>query len=145
VFGSDSFRFAAMMGTFVALYKFLLNSLPLIPPHLLLPIMRSRPQRRLALVPTQAVTPASPGSPDGFSESMLLMKSSKVELETGRIRVRDGVVAVVDDETNEHETVFIRGKTERWHALVAGGVAGLAVAFEKKGRRVTIAQQLFVR
>ena len=40
----------------------------------------------------------------------------------------------------------VRKYTRRWYAAFAGAVAGgLAVLFEKKGRRVTIAQQLFVR
>ena len=44
-----------------------------------------------------------------------------------------------------HE-VWVRKKTRRWYAIVAGAIAGgVGVMFEKKGRRVTIAQQMFVR
>lgn len=42
----------------------------------------------------------------------------------------------------------MRKKTRRWHAVVAGAIAGgLAILFErsKGGRRTVIAQQLFVR
>lgn len=44
--------------------------------------------------------------------------------------------------------VWVRKKTRRWHAVVAGAIAGgLAILFErsKGGRRTVIAQQLFVR
>lgn len=37
------------------------------------------------------------------------------------------------------------GHEEVWHAAVAGAVSGLAVGVEKAARRVTIAQQMFVR
>lgn len=37
------------------------------------------------------------------------------------------------------------GREEWWHATVAGAVSGLAVAVEKPTRRLTIAQQMFVR
>lgn len=41
---------------------------------------------------------------------------------------------------------MIRKHTRRWHPVVAGAIAGgLAVLFEKRNRRLTIAQQLFVR
>ncbi|KAF7725989.1 hypothetical protein EC973_009135 [Apophysomyces ossiformis] len=38
-----------------------------------------------------------------------------------------------------------RGKDDRLNGLVGGAVAGLSILFEKKERRVDIAQQLFVR
>ncbi|TFY76234.1 hypothetical protein EWM64_g7778 [Hericium alpestre] len=48
--------------------------------------------------------------------------------------------------TAQVHQVWVRKKTRRWHAIVAGSVAGgLAILFEKKSRRTTIAQQLFVR
>ncbi|KAI5474992.1 peroxisomal membrane protein 4 [Pseudohyphozyma bogoriensis] len=37
------------------------------------------------------------------------------------------------------------GRTEIWHAALAGGVSGMAVWAEKPSRRVTISQQLLVR
>ena len=41
---------------------------------------------------------------------------------------------------------WVRKKTRRWHALIAGAVAGgAAVLFEKKSRQTIISQQLFVR
>jgi hypothetical protein len=38
-----------------------------------------------------------------------------------------------------------RGKDDRLNGLVGGAVAGLSILFEKKERRVDIAQQLLVR
>ena len=44
-----------------------------------------------------------------------------------------------------HE-VLVRKKARRWHAALAGALAGgLAVLWETKERRLGIAQQLFVR
>ena len=44
------------------------------------------------------------------------------------------------------QLVFLRKHTRRWHAAIAGAIAGgLAVIWEKKSRREIIAQQLFVR
>ena len=41
---------------------------------------------------------------------------------------------------------WVRKKTRRWHAVVAGAIAGgVAIMFEKRSRRLIIAQQLFVR
>lgn len=38
-----------------------------------------------------------------------------------------------------------RGKEDRLNGMVAGAIAGLSILFEKKERRVDIAQQFFVR
>jgi hypothetical protein len=38
-----------------------------------------------------------------------------------------------------------RGKEDRLNGMIAGTIAGLSILFEKKERRVDIAQQLFVR
>lgn len=44
------------------------------------------------------------------------------------------------------QLMIIRKQTRRWHAALAGAVAGgLAIMWEKKGRKDLIAQQLFVR
>jgi hypothetical protein len=42
--------------------------------------------------------------------------------------------------------MWIRKKGRRWHAAVAGAIAGgLAVLWERQDRRLSIAQQMFVR
>ena len=41
---------------------------------------------------------------------------------------------------------WVRRTARRWHSVIAGAVAGgIGLLFERKGRRLTIAQQLFVR
>ncbi|KAG8792198.1 hypothetical protein FRC12_006835 [Ceratobasidium sp. 428] len=127
IFGTDSFRFAAMIGTFVAVYKFLLNSLPLIPNDQLPAILRYTP-------PPSPWSRNSPGGP-----------SSPLYMKTKQERREKEQPAPAEEEKPASRDVFVRKPVARWHALVAGGVAGLAVAFETEGRRLTIAQQLFVR
>ncbi|RIA84405.1 hypothetical protein C1645_832311 [Glomus cerebriforme] len=39
----------------------------------------------------------------------------------------------------------IRNKDDHWNGLVAGSIAGISILAEKRERRITIAQQLFVR
>lgn len=44
------------------------------------------------------------------------------------------------------QLVLIRKQTRRWHAALAGAIAGgLAIIWEKRNRRGVIAQQMFVR
>ncbi|EJD01717.1 uncharacterized protein FOMMEDRAFT_142253 [Fomitiporia mediterranea MF3/22] len=118
ILGLDSFRFAAMLGSFVAVYKFLLNALPILFPP---------PRVNNAFSPSE-----SPTTP--FDELPMTMAPTRSERRRGRLSFR----------AQAHE-VWIRKRTRRWHAVVAGALSGLAVLFEKKSRRVTIAQQLFVR
>ncbi|ELU45341.1 hypothetical protein AG1IA_00624 [Rhizoctonia solani AG-1 IA] len=123
IFGSDSFRFAAMMGTFVAVYKFFINALPLIPNNKLPEILR--------YTPPAAQSEFDPHS----SEEPLYMK---------RREEKRPEVEVADKKPPSRD-VFVRKPVARWHAVVAGALAGLAVAFETPDRRLTIAQQIFVR
>lgn len=116
-----------MMGTFVAVYKLLLNALPLIPNSKLPALLQYRP-------PSSELDPESGGTSPGSPNAPLYMMS-KEERNQGEVQ----------EEKPASRDVFVRKPVARWHALVAGGVAGLAVAFETPGRRLTIAQQLFVR
>ena len=48
--------------------------------------------------------------------------------------------------TKNAQMMLIRKRTRRWHAALAGAVAGgLAIMWEKKSRRTVISQQMFVR
>lgn len=116
IFGKDSFRFAAMLGSFVALYKFTLNAFPI-------------------LLPQPAEPPPSP-----FEESEDESEpTTPDQVMTSQKRVRFSLSAHAQE-------VWVRKRTYRWHAALAGAVAGsLAVMFEKRSRRIAIAQQLFVR
>ncbi|KAL4081300.1 hypothetical protein V8B97DRAFT_1921726 [Scleroderma yunnanense] len=115
IFGRDSFRFGAMLGSFVALYKLILNALPILlpthPPELL-PTPFEDSEGASKHMPNQIMRPR-------------------------RVRLSLSVHA---------QQVWVRKKTRRWHAALAGAIAGsLAVMFEKRSRRAAIAQQMFVR
>ncbi|KAF8837288.1 hypothetical protein BDN67DRAFT_973164 [Paxillus ammoniavirescens] len=117
IFGKDSYRFAAMLGSFVTLYKAILNALPI-----LLPVQPSNPL---------------PSPFDDFEDE----PKSATPLETP-VSERQPRLSL---SAQAHQ-LWVRKKTRRWHAVVAGAIAGgVAVMFEKRSRRVTIAQQLFVR
>ncbi|CAE6466686.1 unnamed protein product [Rhizoctonia solani] len=124
LFGSDSFRFAAMMGTFVAVYKFFVNALPLIPNDKLPTILQYTPPAVQSEFEPEAHNPEGP----------LYMRKKEKQAATEPTEAKP-----------PSKDVFVRKPVARWHALVAGALAGLAVAFETPDRRLTIAQQIFVR
>lgn len=103
----------------MAIYKFVLNALPIITPQVL---------------HSPFSPPDSPNTP--FDDELpVTMAPTRSERRRGRLSFR----------AQAHE-VRMRKKTRQWYAVVAGALAGgFGVMFEKKGRRVTIAQQLFVR
>ena len=108
-------RLTCFSGSFAGIYKFLLNALPI-------------------LFPKSIPHSDSPSTP--FEDELpVTMAPTRSERRRGRLSIR----------AQAHE-MWIRKRTHRWHAVVAGAVSGgLPLLFEKKGRRVTIAQQLFVR
>ncbi|KIJ69733.1 hypothetical protein HYDPIDRAFT_142266 [Hydnomerulius pinastri MD-312] len=117
IFGKDSFRFAGMLGSFVTLYKAILNVLPI-----LLPVR----------------TKQSPPSPFDDSDEEEL-DPTPLEIPPSERQPRLSLSA------HAHQQ-WVHKKTRRWHAVVAGAIAGgVAIMFEKRSRRVTIAQQMFVR
>ncbi|KAF9014766.1 hypothetical protein BDZ89DRAFT_962571 [Hymenopellis radicata] len=122
IFGSDTWRFAAMLGTFTSVYKFLINALPL-----LFPPAKSKDNSPFL----------EDGECDGPEHTTL-----EVSLTNGGHRRRSARLSL----SAHAQQVIVRKKTRRWHAALAGAVAGgLAVLFEKRGRRITIGQQMFVR
>ncbi|KAF7301198.1 hypothetical protein MIND_00684500 [Mycena indigotica] len=110
IFGQDTFRFAAMLGTFAGLYKLLVNSFPIIfPPS-----------------PRDLDSPLSPES--GLATPGLTRRAPRLSLST------------------QARLILRQQHGRRWHAAVAGAIAGgLALMWEKRSRRVMFAQQLFVR
>jgi hypothetical protein len=110
-------------GTFVYLYKFLLNSLPMLYPG----------PRAESLPITYDLTRTSTRRVRSNSHSRRIHTSEEPEPE--RLALSANA-----------RRLIVRKRTRRWHAIVSGGVAGgLAVMFERADRRTTIAQQLFVR
>ncbi|KAF9000326.1 hypothetical protein BDQ17DRAFT_1360047 [Cyathus striatus] len=91
--GQDTWRFAAMLGTFTSLYN----------------------------------PSSSPSSSPPSHELPLHQK--------GRLSARA-----------QAQLLLVRKKTRRWHATLAGAIAGgLAIMWEKRSRRGIISQQMFVR
>lgn len=124
-----------MIGSFVAVYKLLINTLPLIPNERLPTLLRYTPPRPPSL------DPESGRSSPGASNAPLYMRSKEERAHSAQ----EGEGTREIEERPLSRDVFVRKPVARWHALVAGGIAGLAVAFETSERRLTIAQQLFVR
>ncbi|KZT60770.1 hypothetical protein CALCODRAFT_428897 [Calocera cornea HHB12733] len=113
IFGEDSFRFGATLGSFVGLYKLFLNGLPLLRQQVLA-TATSPP----SAASTNPATPKdAPSSPAGEKEG------------EGR-RSPDWTLEL-------HPT--------RYETMLAGAISSLALLFEKKHRRIMIAQQVFVR
>lgn len=155
LFGSDSQRLAAMLGSFTFLYKFILNSLPLIPIPDQLSTLRSARRNRLRLreldLEGAFSLPSPPGTPGtGLTtgqQTPLMMRSRSAEKklmnereDKGEEQGRRGSRLSI-----QSQVLYSRLDTARWHAVVAGAIAGLSVLWEKKSRRITIAQQVFVR
>ncbi|KAJ7708217.1 hypothetical protein B0H17DRAFT_452825 [Mycena rosella] len=124
IFGSESLRFAAMLGTFAALYKFLLNALPILIP---------------------AVHPSAHDLPSGFDKeeggSQASSDSGVITLDLHE-RHRPHPSLCTDDK----KKVVVNRCTRRWHSALAGAISGgLAILWETQSQRSGIAQQVFVR
>ncbi|KAJ7625184.1 hypothetical protein B0H17DRAFT_1164420 [Mycena rosella] len=129
VFGSDSFRFAAMLGTFAALYKFLINALPI-----LIPAMNPRPRVLSSAFEDDEEEEMDLPRPVSYPNS-----GPVTPLHQRRRSARLSLSA-------HAQMVLIRKRTRRWHAALAGAISGcLAIFWEKRNRRGVIAQQMFVR
>jgi hypothetical protein len=120
-----SYYFASLLlflmlctGSFVTIYKATLNALPILLPvdeHTSLPSPFEDEEEDIEAPPTPFEVPLSARQP--------------------RLSL----------SAQAHQ-VWVRKKARRWHSMFAGALAGgLAVMFEKRSRRVVIAQQLFVR
>ena len=107
----------------MALYKYLLNALPLLD----LSLSRS------------SNFPISPPAYTSFGEPEIEDFEKDLSLRGAPVTRRLSVQAQAHQE-------WVCKRTKRWHALFAGALAGgLGLSFEKRRRRVNIAQQLFVR
>ncbi|KAJ7634980.1 hypothetical protein FB45DRAFT_910404 [Roridomyces roridus] len=129
VFGADSFRFAAMLGTFASVYKFLINALPILFPAIK-PRLLSSPFDEDEDDDERLNLPRTVSYPNSGTTSPVLRRRRSARLSLS---------------ANAH-MALIRKRTRRWHAALAGAIAGsLAILWEKRNRRGVIAQQMFVR
>ncbi|KAH7107603.1 hypothetical protein BKA62DRAFT_683900 [Auriculariales sp. MPI-PUGE-AT-0066] len=135
IFGEDSLRFGAMIGSFVALYKFLYNAIPL--------VSASTPSSPLAL-DNAPVLPLHSHEPRSHLRPLEPVHESRRQTDDEPL---DGVntPGALSATALEHQ-LWVRKKGRRSHAFIAGAVAGaIAIMFERRNQRVGIAQQIFVR
>ncbi|TFK61036.1 hypothetical protein BDN72DRAFT_485408 [Pluteus cervinus] len=116
IFGLHTWRFAAMLGTFTSLYKFLLNALPIV-----IPAMNPR-----TLVDVDNVEQGlSTEHPTNTLEVPLSKRTARLSL------------------SQHAQEIIIRKKTRKWHAALAGAISGgLAIMWEARSRRGVISQQI---
>ena len=158
LFGEDSFRFAAMLGrhsacspchpirtlipipgSFVGLYKFILNALPLLLPQ---PEPREGTYNQERALFRQSIKRRTGNSTDLSYDDHTL---DEIELGPPIDRTRPSRQARLSASAQAHQ-VWVRKKTRWWYSACAGSVAGaIAILFEKRSRQVGIAQQMFVR
>ncbi|KAI0711032.1 hypothetical protein C8T65DRAFT_647898 [Cerioporus squamosus] len=139
LFGEDSLRFAAMLGSFVALYKFILNALPIVLPQPQTKPLTYGRQRSLFRQSLRRKAGSTTDSP--FDDEAALEEIEAALPERGRSPRRARLSA-----TAQAHQVWVRKKTRWWYSAFAGSLAGaIAIMFEKRSRRVGIAQQMFVR
>jgi hypothetical protein len=133
-------------GTFVAVYKFLLNALPMLPIYSNPPSPKLlRKKARFTSSPT-STSPSPPETDDLESQPISKTLSAPPNIDKHRL-INSKLKGMEKEE--EHGVsateVFSRLAGKRRHAFIAGAIGGLGVMWEKKERRGTIAQQLFVR
>ena len=109
-------------GSFVALYRILLNTFPLL-------FSANAPYRLNLLGSTSPArfdgSATGDSEPDSTDDNLLVVKKT----------------ARLSSAAQAHQT-----RSARWHSIVAGAIAGgVAISFESLSRRKVIAQQLFVR
>ena len=133
-----------IVGSFVSLYRVILNALPLVFPANI-PVRESLRNFLPALFSNQdedrgfvvQVSPASSSSPSSPPSPAL---SLPLDILSG-----DRLEARLSSSAQVHQD-WVAKKTRRWHSLLAGAVAGaIGVSFEKHSRQIVVAQQLFVR
>lgn len=73
-----------------------------------------------------------------------ILQASFKNLDSVRFGAMFGSFALLWKSVNNGMRLY-RGKDDRLNGLVGGAVAGLSILFEKKERRVDIAQQMLVR
>ena len=128
----------------MALYRIILNALPLLfPANLPLRTNLQHLFERLFVAEGESDSSLVDGSPSSSSETSSQQAQSlpyPLHISPGERRE-----ARLSSSAQVHQS-WVRKKTRRWHAVLAGAVAGaVAVSFEKRSRQVVIAQQLFVR
>jgi hypothetical protein len=117
-------------GSFVTLYRVLLNAFPL-----LFPANTSSTEQSESLSPSALLQVNDSATCDSEPDPPRYDLLVDSEERTARL----------SSAAKAHQT-WLRKRSTRWHSIVAGAVAGgVAISFESFSRRKVIAQQLFVR
>jgi len=133
IFGPTILRFAAMFAAWATLYKATHNSL-----RLLTSTPSTKPHR-------------SQSDPKGLSLENLPSTNTSQDpdslLPSGATTPQDLTEEeVAKQKADTKRKIFMSDPRSRvWHAYVAGAISSLAILFEAKGSRISLAQQLFVR
>ena len=139
---SHIFTLTTWIGSFVALYRAILNGLPLLFPANV-PLRENLRNLFATLFSTQDEhddlvlddSQTSSSSPSPLQPQPLSLHISPGERREARL----------SSSAQIHQS-WVRKKTRRWYSILAGAVAGaVAISFEKRSRQNVIAQQLFVR
>ncbi|KAG9046168.1 hypothetical protein FS837_004923 [Tulasnella sp. UAMH 9824] len=154
LFGEEPRRFAAMLGVFAALYKFILNSLPII-------IRRWTYLRKTGF---HTPTEDSNGETDleaNDEDSPLEMKSRRNKLSSQLSKLASTLLdSATSSPSSPQRPPHLSSSTQAslqlarekgykfdaWHAALAGSIAaGVAILFERPKSRTAVGQQMFVR
>lgn len=125
----------------MALYRIILNALPLLfPANLPLRTNLQNLFASLFVAEDGSDSPFVDDSPSSSSETSPQQVPYPLHVSPG-----DRREARLSSSAQVHQS-WVRKKTRRWHSVLAGAVAGaVAISFEKRSRQTVIAQQLFVR
>jgi hypothetical protein len=128
-------------GSFVALYRILLNAFILLfPANVSIGLTLRGWMKRLATASGFPHSATAIGD-DGDRSSLTADRDVLPEI----LLVKRGAAARLSSAAQAHQT-WLHMRSARWHSIVAGALAGaVAISFENRPRRKVIAQQLFVR
>lgn len=134
VFGRTVLRFAAMFAAWAALYKATHNSLRLLTStHSIKPHRSQSDPKGLSLENPPLAASQEPDSvlPSGATTPQHLDLSEE---------------ELAKKKADSKRKMFMGDPRSRvWHAYLAGAVSSVAILFEEKSERISLAQQLFVR
>ncbi|THH27558.1 hypothetical protein EUX98_g6623 [Antrodiella citrinella] len=135
IFGEESVRFGAMIGSFVGIYKLILNGLPLLLPA---------PRESTVSLQAQFRSNLRDTRPSATSHSEETIEEQEEVNDDGSLHLHEKRRARLSTNAKAHQD-WIQKKTRRWYSVVAGAIAGaIAIRCERADRRIGIAQQLFV-
>jgi len=142
---SHIYSLTTLTGSFVALYRVILNVLPLLFPanvplrenlrNLFANLFSMQDEQDEQDDPVLDDSRTSSSSPSPLQPQPLSLHISPGERREARL----------SSSAQIHQS-WVRKKTRQWYSILAGAVAGaVAISFERRSRQNVIAQQLFVR